>query len=61
MTACGDDPATRDRLTEIRRELDQLVLSTFDSAQAQTGVPTSDRSGLGRDYLQAVERLGLTR
>ena len=56
-----DDPATRDRLTEVRQELDQLVLRTFDSAQAQTGVPTSDRSGLGRDYLQAVERLGLTR
>jgi 1,2-phenylacetyl-CoA epoxidase catalytic subunit len=56
-----DDPATRDRLTDIRAELDELVLKTFESAQAEGGVPTSDRSGLGRDYLQAVERLGLTR
>jgi 1,2-phenylacetyl-CoA epoxidase catalytic subunit len=56
-----DDPAARDRLTDVRRELDDLVLHTFDSVQATAGVPTSDRSGLGRDYLQAVERLGLTR
>jgi 1,2-phenylacetyl-CoA epoxidase catalytic subunit len=57
----NDDPATRDRLTDVRQELDDLVLRTFASAQAQTGVPTTDRSELGRDYLNAVERLGLTR
>jgi hypothetical protein len=53
-----DDPATRDRLTDVRAE---LVLTTFESAQAQSGVSSGDRTGLGRDYLHAVERLGLTR
>lgn len=57
----SDDPATRDRLTGVRMELDELVLRTFDSAQAATGSATTDRAALGRDYLQAVERLGLTR
>lgn len=56
-----DDPATRDRLTDVRAELDDLVLKTFESAQAQSGVSSGDRTGLGRDYLHAVERLGLTR
>lgn len=56
-----DNPATRERLTEVRRDLDPLVLRTFDSAQADLGVTAGERGGLGRDYLQAVERLGLTR
>ena len=57
----SNDAATRDRLTEVRTELDALVLRTFESAGADPGRSSIDRTGLGRDYLQAVERLGLTR
>ena len=56
-----DNPATLERLTQVRRDLDPLVLRTFDSAQADLGVAADERGRLGRDYLQAVERLGLTR
>ncbi len=54
------DPAVRDRLTSVRHDLDRLVLATFASAQAEAGVPADGRADLGRDYLQAIERLGLT-
>jgi 1,2-phenylacetyl-CoA epoxidase catalytic subunit len=57
----ADDPDSRARLATVRHELDSLVLATFDSAQTEAGVTGSARSELGRDYLQAVERLGLTR
>lgn len=56
-----DNPSTVERLTQVRTDLDPLVLRTFDSAQADLGVAADERGGLGRDYLQAVERLGLTR
>lgn len=52
------NPHVRSRLAEIRKELDPLVLGTFEEALEQIGVPRTERPTLGRDYLQAVSRLG---
>ena len=56
-----DAPHTRARLGELRRDLDRLVLDTFEQSLEALGVPRSDRPDLGRSYLAAVERLGFTR
>lgn len=53
-------PAHRARLTAVRNELDPLVLSAFEGAFDDLGLSREDRPALGRDYLHAVERLGLT-
>jgi len=45
----------------VRTELDQLVLQTFEHTLDELGVARSERPELGRDYLQAVERLGFPR
>ncbi len=52
------EPAIRDRLAPLRRELDQLVLHTFEEIMEVIGAPREERRDLGRHYLQAVERLG---
>jgi hypothetical protein len=54
------DPAGRARLREVRQDLDGLVLGVFEGALADLQVPASERHVLGRDYLETVERLGLT-
>lgn len=54
------DPAGRARLRDVRRDLDGLVLGVFEGALADLEVPAADRHVLGRDYLETVERLGLT-
>lgn len=56
----ADDPSGRSRLVEIKRELDPLVLGVFDAVFEDLAIPTSDRPRLGRDYVDAVERLGIT-
>jgi hypothetical protein len=48
----------RARLAEVRKELDPLVLATFEETQAALGMPRAERPALGRDYLAAVGRLG---
>jgi ferritin-like protein len=53
------DPKRRLWLRTVKIELDQLVLQTFEEAMDEIGVPRSDRPTLGRDYLEAVDRLGL--
>lgn len=53
-------PHLRSRLGEVKRELDPLVLDTFESTLAAVGVPRAERPDLGRDYLRAIERLGFT-
>jgi 1,2-phenylacetyl-CoA epoxidase catalytic subunit len=53
-------PHTRPRLAEIRRELDPLVLASFEETLAEVEVPRSERPELGRNYLAAVARLGFT-
>lgn len=55
------DEAARSRLRDLQRELDALVLGAFDGAFEDLGLAPADRPELGRDYLSAVERLGLTR
>lgn len=53
-------PDHKARLAEVRAELDPLVLSSFEQAYESLGLPREDRPRLGRDYIRAVERLGLT-
>ncbi len=52
------DPGIRGHLALVRRELDALVLETFEEALASLGAPASAREDLGRSYRQTVERLG---
>jgi hypothetical protein len=51
-------PHARARLGEIRRELDPLVLASFEETLEQVGAPRGERPELGRGYLEAVARLG---
>jgi len=51
-------PHIRSRLQAVRKELDPLVLDTFEATLEQLGVPRSERPELGRRYLTYVERLG---
>jgi 1,2-phenylacetyl-CoA epoxidase catalytic subunit len=51
-------PHVRARLSEMRRELDPLVLETFEECIDALGLPRSERPELGRSYLAAIERLG---
>ncbi len=54
------DPSNRSRLRQLRLELDGLVLGAFDGVMDDIGVPVAERTGrLGRDYLDAIERLGI--
>jgi rubrerythrin len=53
------DGSIRARLEPMKAELDSLVLNAFDGAFEDLGVKPADRPRLGRDYLEAVERLGL--
>lgn len=53
-----ENPSIRLRLQEIRGELDGLVLETFQETMNEIGTPADQRAELGRNYLQAVERLG---
>lgn len=52
-------PGTRKWLAVVKNELDGLVLRSFESCLADIGVPAADQPSLGRDYMSAVERLGL--
>ena len=56
----ASDPEGRVRLAIIRNELDPLVLAAFDGVYQDLGLSRQDQPDLGRDYLSAVERLGLT-
>jgi hypothetical protein len=51
-------PHGRARLKEIKKELDALVLATFEDSQQALGVPASERSEIGSLYLDTVARLG---
>jgi len=53
-------PEKRAGLAEIRGELDVLVLATFEEVQDAVGADRSSRADLGSEYLDAIERLGLT-
>jgi hypothetical protein len=54
----ADTPHIRARLQAVKKELDPLVLDTFEDTLEQVGVERSERPELGRRYLASVERLG---
>ena len=54
-----EDPRRRVWLSTVRSELDRLVLETLERAQDELQIARSERPALGRDYLQAVDRLGI--
>jgi len=51
-------PHIRERLKAVKKDLDTLVLDTFEDTLEQVGVVRSERPELGRRYLESVERLG---
>ena len=51
-------PHARTRLGEIKKELDSLVLGTFEESLHALGMPQSERPEVGRLYLEMVSRLG---
>jgi len=53
-------PEKRAILAGVRSELDSLVLATFEEVQASVGVDRANSSDLVSEYLDAIERLGLT-
>lgn len=53
------DRRRRAWLRDVKQELDGLVLETFESVLGELQIDRSERPDLGRDYLQAVERLGI--
>jgi 1,2-phenylacetyl-CoA epoxidase catalytic subunit len=54
------DPSGRGRLREIRTRLDPMVLGVFEAALTDIGTPIEARAQLAGEYLDTVERLGLT-
>ena len=54
------DPSGRSRLRRIRAHLDPMVLGVFEAALDDVGAPREERSRLATEYLDTVERLGLT-
>lgn len=51
-------PHARTRLEQIKRELDPIVLATFDEVLDEMRVPRDERPELGKSYLETVARLG---
>ena len=51
-------PQAKPRLERIKRELDTLVLDTFEETMGQLGLDRETRPNLAADYLNAVARLG---
>lgn len=56
----AQDPGRRQLMAEVRSELDPLVLRSFEATYQQLGLGRDQQPDLGRAYLEAVERLGLT-
>ena len=54
------DPSGRARLRELRARLDPMVLGVFEGALDDLGAPVDERRRLAGEYLDTVERLGLT-
>jgi hypothetical protein len=51
-------PSAAPRLREVRRDMDELVLSSLSEAMTSLGLPASERTEVGKHYLAAVARLG---
>jgi len=54
----AETPHIRARLQTVKKELDPLVLDTFEDTLEQVGVERAERPELGRRYLDSVARLG---
>ncbi len=54
-------PHARVRIRELKKELDALVLATFEDSQQALGIPAAERVEIGRLYLDTVARLGFDR
>jgi 1,2-phenylacetyl-CoA epoxidase catalytic subunit len=52
-------PHIRARLEEVKKQMNPLVLESFEETSREIGVPASERPQLGRSYLEAVGRLRL--
>jgi len=53
-----ESPHRRARIGAVKRDLDALVLETFEETLREIGIPAAARPDLGRFYLAAVSRLG---
>lgn len=53
------DPVLKARLSKVRATLDPLVLSCFSEALEAMEIATSERPELAKDYMQAMDRLGV--
>ena len=54
------EPSGRKRLQAVRQRLDPLVVAIFAGALDDIGLAPADRPPLARDYVDAIDRLGLT-
>ncbi len=54
----SSSPQARTRLQRIKKELDSLVLATFEESLRDLGVAVAERPEVGRLYLETVRRLG---
>lgn len=54
------DPTLRRRLSSLKRELDQLVMRIFEETLDQIGASGQQRPDLGGDYLQTLQRMGIS-
>jgi len=54
------DAEGKARLAEVRSQLDPLVLGSFEAVYRDLGLAREEQPELGRDYLDAVGRLGLS-
>lgn len=53
-------PSGRSHLRQVRARLDPLVVGVFEGALTDIGVPRAERPPLASDYVDAIDRLGLT-
>jgi 1,2-phenylacetyl-CoA epoxidase catalytic subunit len=51
-------PHVRARLSQVKKELDHLVLDTLEETMRGLGLPNDEHHKVGRMYLESVERLG---
>jgi 1,2-phenylacetyl-CoA epoxidase catalytic subunit len=54
-------PHLRSRLSRIRKELDPLVLDTFEESLDALGLSRRDRPNVASHYLETVDRLGFSK
>ncbi len=54
------DDGLRDRLELVRRELDPLILKSFNETLTLLGVSADEEPNPGKSYLAAIDRLGFT-